>query len=120
MTASFGSNSWLAQNSLLRESALPTSLFKGGFWLNQEGNMTQEIPSQTSLVAQWIRILLPTQGTQVQSLVWEDSTCQGATKPLHHKYWAHVQQPLKPARLEPVLCRKRSHHDEKPEKRIEE
>ena len=28
----------------------------------------------TSLVAQWRRILLPTQGTRVRSMVWEDST----------------------------------------------
>ena len=37
----------------------------------------------TSLVAQWIRICLPVQGTWVQSLVWEDSTCRRATKPMH-------------------------------------
>ena len=35
----------------------------------------------TSLVAQWIRICLPMQGTRVRSLVWEDPTCQGTTKP---------------------------------------
>ena len=38
----------------------------------------------TCLVAQWVRIRLPMQGTRVQSLVWEDSTCCGATKPMHH------------------------------------
>ena len=37
-----------------------------------------------SLVAQWLRILLPMQGTQVQALVWEDPTCRGATKPVSH------------------------------------
>ena len=42
--------------------------------------------SRTSLVAQWIRIRLPMQGTQVQSLVWEDTTCRGATKPMRHNY----------------------------------
>ena len=35
----------------------------------------------TSLVAQWLRIRLPTQETQVQALVREDPTCRGATKP---------------------------------------
>ena len=35
---------------------------------------------RTSLVAQWMRIRLPMQGAQVQSLVWEDPTCQGATE----------------------------------------
>ena len=40
----------------------------------------------TSLVVQWLEIRLPRQGTQVQSLVWEDATCHGATKPVHHNY----------------------------------
>ena len=31
-----------------------------------------------SLVAQWLRICLPMQGTRVQALVWEDPTCHGA------------------------------------------
>ena len=62
----------------------------------------------TCLVAQWLRIHLPMQGTMVRSLVWEDPTCHGATKPvLHnywactlepasHNYWAHTRQLLKP------------------------
>ena len=59
----------------------------------------------TSLVVQWIRIHLPKQGTRGWSLIQEDSTHRGATKP--HIYWAHtwarepqlltrVLQPLKP------------------------
>ena len=44
----------------------------------------------TSLVAQWIRIYPPMQGTWVQSLVQEDSTCHRATKPVHHNYWVHA------------------------------
>ena len=39
-----------------------------------------------SLVAQWLRIRLPTQGTWVPALVWEDPTCRGATKPVRHSY----------------------------------
>ena len=39
-----------------------------------------------SLVAQWLRICLPMQGTQVRALVWEDPTCRGATKPMRHSY----------------------------------
>ena len=42
----------------------------------------------TSLLAQWLRIHLPMQGTQVQYLVREDPTRCGATKPMHHNYWA--------------------------------
>ena len=37
-----------------------------------------------SLVAQWLRICLPMQGTRVRALVWEDPTCRRATKPVSH------------------------------------
>ena len=89
-------------------------------------------PTGTSLVTQWLRILLPMQGTWVRALVWEDPTCRGATKPLgrnywacalehtSHNYWARVPQLLKPARLEPMLCNKRSHRNEKPAHHNEE
>ena len=52
----------------------------------------------SSLGVQWIRICLPMQGTQVWSLIWEDSTCRGAAKPVCHNYWAHVLQ------LQKSLC----------------
>ena len=80
----------------------------------------------TSLVAQWLRIRLPMQGTQVRALVQEDPTCHGATKPVRHNswacalepvshnYWTHVPQLLKPAHLESLLRNKRSHCNEKP------
>ena len=80
----------------------------------------------TSLVAQWSRIRLPTQGTQVRALVREDPTCHRAAKPVRHNYlacalkpvshnyWVRMPQLLKPVRLEPVLCNKRSHCNEKP------
>ena len=74
----------------------------------------------TSLVAQWLRIRLPMQGTQVRALVQEDPTCRIATKPVRHNYWACVPQLLKPTHLEPVLHNKRSHHNEKPVHRNEE
>ena len=41
---------------------------------------------RASLVAQWLGVHLPMQGTQVQALVREDPTCCGATKPVHHNY----------------------------------
>ncbi|KAJ8784343.1 hypothetical protein J1605_008348 [Eschrichtius robustus] len=47
----------------------------------------------TSLVAQWLRIRLPMQGTRVRALVWEDPTCRGATKPVRHNYWACAPEP---------------------------
>ena len=46
------------------------------------------------------------QEMRVQSLVWEDPTCQEAPRPVLHNYWACVP--------EPVLCSKRSHCREKP------
>ena len=39
-----------------------------------------------SLVAQWLRICLPMQGTRVRALVWEDPTCHRATRPMSHNY----------------------------------
>ena len=56
-------------------------------------------------VKQWIGIRPPMQGTQVQSLVHEDSTCLRATKPVHHNYWvrvprAHAPQQEKPEQWE--------------------
>ena len=76
--------------------------------------------ARASLVTQWLRTHLPMQGTRVQALVWEDPTCCGATKPVRHNYWAPVPQLLKPALLEPVLCNKRSHDNEKPAHHNEE
>ena len=46
-----------------------------------------------SLVVQWLRIRLPMQGTRVRALVWEDPTCRGETKPVHHNYWACALEP---------------------------
>ena len=40
--------------------------------------------SGASLVAQWLRIRLPMQGTRVRALVWEDPTCRGAAGPVSH------------------------------------
>ena len=41
---------------------------------------------RASLVAQWLRICLPMQGTRVRVLVWEDPKCRGATGPVSHNY----------------------------------
>ena len=65
--------------------------------LNKKGNLfvhaTKKFKEGTSLVAQWLRIRLPMQGTRVRALVREDPTGHGATKPV---------------RLEPMLRNKRS------------
>ena len=39
-----------------------------------------------SLVAQWLGICLPMQGTRVRALVWEDPTCRRAAGPVSHNY----------------------------------
>ena len=94
--------------------------------------MNQNQVDRASLVAQWLRIQLPMQGTWVRVLVQEDTTCRGATKPVRHNYWACALEPvshnywarmpqlLKPTRLEPVLRNKRSHRNEKPVHRNQE
>ena len=48
----------------------------------------KKVTTGASLVAQWLRICLPVQGTRVRALVWEDPTCCGATRPVSHNYWA--------------------------------
>ena len=44
--------------------------------------------NRVSLVAQWLRICLPMQGTRVRAPVWEDPTCRRATGPVSHNCWA--------------------------------
>ena len=45
-----------------------------------------EVQVGTSLVAQWLRIRLPTQGARVRALIREDPTCRGAAKAVCHNY----------------------------------
>ena len=54
-----------------------------------------------SLVAQWLRICLPMQGTQVQAVVQGDPTCHGATKPVGHNYWARAPRARAPQQEKP-------------------
>ena len=49
-------------------------------------NGISNVIREASLVAQWLRIRLPMQGTQVRALVREDPTCHRATKPVRHSY----------------------------------
>ena len=51
-----------------------------------EKNSSLKMVSRASLVAQWLRVRLPMQGTQVRALVWEDPTCRGAAGPVSHNY----------------------------------
>ena len=77
--------------------SLPQSLFPGkpnlsqhfqsissSFFLFAYIYLTFKNLSRACLVAQWLRICLPMQGTRVQALVREDPTCRGATKAMCH------------------------------------
>ena len=57
------------------------------------GNHQNNSTTGASLVAQWLRIHLPMQGTRVQALVREDPTCCGATMPMRHSYRACALEP---------------------------
>ena len=63
----------------------------------------------TSLVIQWLRVYLPTQGTQSQSLVCEDPTCRGQPSPVPLHCW--VREPQLP---KPVQATARARHGEQP------
>ena len=54
-------------------------------WITNKKLLYKKI-NRASLVAQWLRICLPMQGTRVRALVWEDPTCCGATGPVSHTY----------------------------------
>ena len=69
--------STLGANPTVAESFLPS--------LTKVKEM-QKLEEWASLVAQWLRIRLPMQGTRVRTLVWEDPTCRGATRPVSHNY----------------------------------
>ena len=66
-----------------------------------------------------VKNLLAIPRDTVWSLIQEDPTCLGATKPKHHNYWACALEPgncsyWSLSALEPMLCDKRSHGNEKP------
>ena len=82
----------------LRQNNSPTLLtFSGNIKPEYKNHSTltlnQKTVIRTSLVAQWLRICLPMQGTRVRALLWEDSTCRRATKPVRHNYWACTLEP---------------------------
>ena len=61
-----------------------------GRWMDLESVIQSEVSqkekNRASLVAQWLGIRLPMQGTRVRALVREDPTCRGATKLVRHSY----------------------------------
>ena len=57
-----------------------------GWHKRHPSNTGQKESEWASLVAQWLRIHLPMQGTRVRALVRENPTCRGATRPVCHNY----------------------------------
>ena len=77
---------WLGTNRhQIQCEALGTKWWKEQS-LEHSGESDIKQHPRASLVAQWLRIHLPMQGTRVRALVQEDPTCRGATKPVHHNY----------------------------------
>ena len=55
-------------------------------WVSRRKSRLSKSLAGASLVAQWLRICLPMQGTRVRALVWEGPKCRGATGPVSHNY----------------------------------
>ena len=97
MVRTQGTSTWRTQTE--EEKPVKEAFMEGrGNWGKSsvlEGNIKESFKGaeRASLVAQWLRIRLPMQGTRVRALVREDPTCCGATKPAHHNYWACALEP---------------------------
>ena len=97
---------WINYTSVKGKSATPTITCT---WSSTKVDSDQEQQIRTFQVAQRVSICLPMRGTQLRSLVWEDSTsseqlgsCPKTTEPACCNYWSL-------SALEVVLCNKRSH-----------
>ena len=76
--------SWLAPWALSPHQTLASWGFSG--YEKKLSKNAFKRDGGTSLVVQWLRIHLPTQGKWVRSLVWGDPTCRRATKPMCHNH----------------------------------
>ena len=74
--------------TLWMHTSLPTEFQNSSFNITLLFQLQLKVQNtRASLVAQWLRVCLPMQGTRVRVLVREDPTCRGATKPVRHNYW---------------------------------
>ena len=89
-----GQNQWTEDIAITKTLNKSVNLL---FWLLHNYNKRM----RASLVAQWLGICLPMQGTRVRALVWEDPTYRGATKPVSHNYWACASGACAPQRERP-------------------
>ena len=79
---------WKFEKERTRKNYLKPLSGKIQNMISHLNDLLKEKESWASLVAQWLRICLPMQGTRVWDLVWEDPTCRGAAGPVSHNYWA--------------------------------
>ena len=85
---------------IMKEMKEDTDKWKDIYVHELEDRILLKCPG-ASLVAQWLRICLPMQGTRVRALVQEDPTCHGATKPMSHNYCACASGACAPQRERP-------------------
>ena len=83
-TGSGGDGAFLEVNLQPSHSAQPFYFWKCTVRKESWGSAEKK---KASLVAQWLSIHLPMQGTLVRALVQEDPTCHGATRPVSHNYY---------------------------------
>ena len=77
---------FLEKHSLLRVNQEEIENINRPITSTEIETVIKNLPTGASLVAQWLRVYLPMQGTWVRALVWEDPTCCGAAGPVSHNY----------------------------------
>ena len=93
------STRWINQVIPHSVSTFPISILFLPYSLYPSPWLAKEMPKKP-LLTEWISKEKdfpsgPVVETRIQSLLWEDSSCLRATKPMHHNYWTpHTLQPV--------------------------